>query len=203
MLLHRYADSNVAGFVWSYSFFINPDERSATYTLSVVYEGDDDPPQCPPAETIVDGVDLHERFSAMLEQLGVDESFVSRERVGEALAAISPDLASEFLGAAESLEARADAKREADIEHRKLVLEPFRNVIDSYVTSTPDTSTRGGGYQVSHRRVLTLFIEEYVLAHGLLPTGTHRIKLATGGFHYSGGLHDFTALPFASGAQIP
>lgn len=197
MLLFRYADSNMAGSVWAYSFFLTWDKRSDTYSLSMVPEGDDDPPHCPPVEAIKDGAELQERFSSMLQQLGVDESYVDRERVAEALAAISSQLANEFLSAEETLESRDQAEREADVERRKMLLTPFRTVIDAYVTSTPDSHTRAGGIRVSGRHFLKLFIEDYVLAHGHLPEGAHRIRVETGGLSYSGGLHDFTALRLA------
>lgn len=116
--------------------------------------------------------------------------------IAETIAIHDARLADQFRNAPELIEQRDEAARLASQDARDTQLKPFRGTIDRYVLQFSDAPLRfpGGGSYGTRRGWMKRYIEDYVIAHGLLPSGTHTIHVEVSGATYSGGTHEYSGL---------
>jgi hypothetical protein len=138
-----------------------------------------------------DATEIYSALAEMLEQAGCSLPDLDQNKIAAALGALDPALNSAFLAAPDDLEKREEQEIQAAELKRKETLKPFRAQIDRYVKRFSDQNLRlGWGTQQGWAK---RFIEDYVIAHGDLPTGKHKIEVA--GYH--GSEHDFTDMKTA------
>jgi len=183
-----FSDGNMAGYEWSWSFFASR-TTNGRFTLScrqTVQE--DEPMEIPPVAGLRDAAEIYEALSAMVDEAGWSLPDLDQKKIAVALSRLDPGLESAFLAAPKWIEEREEKKSEATARKRKQALAPFQVRIDAYVTRFSDQKLKFPW--PSQRTWAKRFIQEYVVTHGHLPTGKHRIEVA--GYH--GGEHDFSDL---------
>jgi hypothetical protein len=140
-----------------------------------------------------DGADIFDMVMHMSTFAGYfikDEELL---RIAEILTEIDINLGNQFRNGEELLEQRraiAETKSsKVELDH---ILMPFSATIDNYVRQFSNRRLRypTAGEYGTERVWARIFIENYILDHGQMPTGEHVIKLPG----YTGKLHDFTDL---------
>jgi hypothetical protein len=187
-ILH-FDDSNMAGFEWSWSFFLNK-TAGGRFTVSAKqtirkYSA----MRIAARRDLRDGVDVYEGLAAIVSEAGYSLADWDLQAISKKIAEIDATLVPEFLFGEELSEAREEQRRSEEKKYREDCLRPYREAIDRYVLRFSEIRR----YGPSARGAATLFIEDYVCKHGQLPTGVHRIELEKP-FGYHGGDHDFTPL---------
>lgn len=189
----RIEDENMAGYRWSYSFWLAR-SRGGSLTLSLRQSArGNERVRIEPASGLRDGVAVYEALVGMLVELGCEAVSTALEPVAAELERFGATLAAEFRNASSVLEQRDEDKRRAAEAGIQQTLTPYRPAIEAYVTRFSDEKLYypGSGYVYPSRRFwVRRFLEQYVLAHGKLPTGEHWIKVPG----YSGPSHDFSDL---------
>jgi hypothetical protein len=189
----RIDGSNMAGFVWCYSFRLSSARGSLlTLTLSQSARGEDRL-DVAPMTGLRTGVELYEALSDMLIKVGFSMMDQDVDAIAEEIEQVDSDIAIQFRNAPAELEAAAEAERQLKEAREHEALAPFVTRIEAYVSRFSDDKQYfpGAGHVYpSPRNWVRLFLKQYVLAHGKLPTGKHLISVKG----YSGGEHDFSDL---------
>ena len=185
------ADSNMAGDTWLWRYYICNDNGYFTLTGEQEVDGLIDL-SIEPVPNLKDGAEIYEALQAATSNYSYDLTEHDLMLVSDALKVFSGKLAGEFSRAEEILEARHEEQSRLEVVARARVLAPYRAIIDAYIARFSDAPLRypGGGSYGSSRVWAKLFIENYVMEHGHLPSGEHRIIV--GG--YNGSLHNFSDL---------
>jgi predicted DNA-binding protein YlxM (UPF0122 family) len=199
--LLSFADSNMSGYVWRWSFYLET-EGSGGYKLSceqLIIEGDEDDEEglfLASVSGLKRGADIYGALESLVSEAGYClEDFDLTEVAGN-IEEFNATLADQFKRGEELLERRERAARKrAEIERTKK-LDIFKKTIDEYVLRFSDTPLRypGGGSYGTQRIWARHFIEQYILDNGQLPTGEHKISATHRGSSYSGSTHDFSDL---------
>lgn len=191
--IFRIDDSNMAGFTWSYGFALSrAQDGSLTLTLSQSARGANRL-DVAPATDLRSGVDVYRAFSDMLSEAGHSIDNCDVHAIAEEIKLLAPDVGEQFRNAPADLEAAEEAECEATVAREQAILAPFAARIEAYVSRISDDKLYypGAGYVYpSRRHWMRVFLQQYVLARGELPTGRHYIKVQG----YSGGEHDFSDL---------
>ena len=188
----EFSDSNMAGYEWSWIFFINrtADHR---FTASGVQTATEGPIlRIPARRGLRDGAEIYAALAELVSEAGYELADYDLQEVAKKVGQVDPTLVSDFLNGETIIEERDEELARRSEEARKTLLQPFRKCIDEYVTQFNDTP--GRPYGPSARIAAKRFIEEYVIKHGSLPEGVHRVRLSGPPMGYSGGEHDFSGL---------
>jgi hypothetical protein len=185
-------DSNMAGDEWVWEFYAEKVENGLTVSCRHWIDGSD--PELPqdfdPVTGLRNGTDLYETIWGLLERAGCYElGDFDQDDIAENIAKIDPAAAEAFLQCPELLEQRIEAEEAKKAAEREMILRPYREIIDQYISRFDDKPLRypGGASYGTPRSWAKRFIEEYVIEDGHLPTGKHDIEVRG----YSGPAHDF------------
>jgi hypothetical protein len=197
LVLH---DSNMAGYSWRWCFYLERQE-DGRYALTgeqdeaVSFGPDGERTRDEQVETVApipdlrDGADVYEALATMLSDQGYSINNYDLGEIAQAISAVDPAAAEQFLHGEELLESRAGQGHEQAMAERDAALAPFRDKIDQYVCKLQET--RRLPFGVPRRTGVKQFMEDYVLTHGKLPTGKHRIETRLGWLSFSEAEHDF------------
>jgi hypothetical protein len=191
-----FSDSNMARSSWRWNFYLE-DEDGGAYRLSCQQViTDEEAMVIEPVLRLRRGADVYSALEAMLSEAGNALEENELASIAVKIAKLDKRLADQFERGPKLLERRdaAAAKRAAAHSHAKLA--QFRSTIDKYVLKFSDAPMRfaGGSSYGTQRKWAKSFIEQYVIENGLLPDGSHQIKVTVGGAGYSGATHDFSEL---------
>jgi hypothetical protein len=196
-MILSFSDNDMEGYEGRWEFYLQG-KRGGAYTLSCRHiPRGDEPVKIDLVNGLRNGIDVNDALHTMVfddasYSLGEDQL----QGIAEELAFLDPSLAEEFRQGQKLLEQRLENERQVAASERESKLRAYRDIIDKYVERFSDDPLRypGGGAYGTRRNWVRHFIEDYVLAHGRLPTGEHRIDVRIGGVGYSGGAHDFSDL---------
>jgi hypothetical protein len=184
-------DTNMAGFEWSYSFWLSRTrDRSLTLALKQSAKGADRL-HVDPEKGLKSGIDVYRALRSMLSEAGSSIDSCDPDSVARAIGLIDPVVAAEFRNGATAIESEEEEDEQEEYARRREIVAPFNSRIEAYVTrfSAERLHYPGAGeVYPSRRHWATKFIQEYVVAHGALPTGKHWIRVQG----YSGDEHDFS-----------
>ena len=184
-LLYRHTDSNMGGYSWEWVFFVSSDQ-DRTWSLSgkmtLLGFGDGDEPEVllvHPVQGIQDGIDLYDRFRSILgtHETGIDPDSVDLEQLTQNLEKVSLSLSEEFFQGLSTFEKREEENDERERERRRLLIEPFSSVIDDFLEQFSADRRK---YTGSIRGAIRIYIENYLVDHGELPTGLHDVSTVGG-----------------------
>ena len=192
LVILELSDSNMAGYEWSWIFSLNrtADRR---FTVSGVQTAREGPIlRIPARKGLRDGAEIYAALEELVSEASYRLADHDLQDIAKKVGEVDPTLVSDFLNGEAVTEERNEKLARRSEEARKILLRPFRKCIDEYVTQFNDAP--GRPYGPSRRIAAKRFIEEYVIQHGTLPEGTHRIHFSGPPMGYSGGEHDFSAL---------
>lgn len=192
-LIYKFSDSNMAGYSWSWEYYLTSPKRGRLTLTGRQIVSDDEPRRIDPRRGLRDGVDVYEALSAMIEEAGYSLAADDLPAIAREIVVLDADVAEQFSNGPELAEERGEVKKKQFADEREAILHPYREIIDNYVLKFSDDPLRYPGGMTTYgtrRGWAKLFIEDYVVANGRLPTGEHRIEIRG----YSGGSHDFSDL---------
>lgn len=195
-LILSFSDSNMAGYVWQWQFFLGR-TLDGTYELtSEQIVNEDEPREIDPKIGLRDGADVYEALQETLAEIGLSPDDFDLSATADKIANLDRAMADQFRFGPELLGERHAVEETIAAQDRDSILQPYREIIDRYVLKISDAPLRypGGGSYGNPRGWIKRFIEDYVVANGHLPTGEHQIVVQNGGSHYSGGTRDFSDL---------
>ena len=207
-LIYEFSDYNMAGSGWTWRYYLEQEE-DGSFTLFAEQTIDDDDPVyedeepwvIDPIRNLVSGKELYYAVQGFLSEVGAE--YLDPCDFKEGVASVDGRLGEQFRQIAEETEEEREEREWGEEEtaeakageEREQRLGPFRKTIDEYIVRFSETPIRypGGGTYGTRRGWAKKFIEEYVIEHGCLPNGEHKIRV-TGSSSYSGSSHDFTEL---------
>lgn len=184
--------ANMAGFEWTYEFWLSR-ARDRTLTLSLKQSAEEHHLDVEPATHLTTGVDVYRALHDVLSAAGYAIGDFDVEEIATRVADVDAGVAAELRTAARDIEAADDARQQSEKAREQAFLTPYETRIDAYVMRFSDEKLYypgAGRVYPSKRSWVKAFIRQYLLSHGVLPTGTHKIEV--GG--YGGGTADFSDL---------
>lgn len=178
---------------WTYTYWLSQaSDGSYSLSLEQMVMGDTELDlRVEPVHGLLTGSEVYDALSNMIGTIEGDEGNFTPAEVAAVIAVLNPELAEQFRRTPEERVVADAVVQQAEAERWQALLEPLQERIEAYVAAHfSDEKLRypGGGALPSRRYWARRFIEEYVAAHGHLPTGEHSIRV-TG---FSGGLHLFS-----------
>lgn len=200
ILLYEVRESNMAGYHWITRVHLAPTEgdplRLEVHTESV---GDDEEPWTTEVRGLDSALDLVRGIALALEEHGHGWTEPDLDVLAVRLESAAPEVAADLRAGAGRLMEIEDQEAARAAARRAEVLAPFRDRIRAYAApfSTEKLRVPGWGPGPVYpplRYWVTVFLEDYVVEHGRLPTGRHRLQARRNGVGYAGAMHDFGEL---------
>ena len=193
---------------YDWAIYLEP-HPDGTYSLSALQSVLDGETECDPIDPVGKlrgGAKLYDALVKLVLELGYAIDWTGGEplpngawdlsKIAARIAEVDPVLARQFRSTPGSREQRQQIKRARSARSWAAALRPHQEAIERYVQQFSDEPKRHLGIPYpSRRHWMRLFIENYVIAKGHLPTGMHDVMITTpAGDGYIGGQHDFTGL---------
>lgn len=182
----------MAGDVWSWKLWVSR-RKDGSFTVGARQTTVGEPGFSPPSLTrLRDGYSVLQALRSIMSEWHGELTDDQLQRIGIELRSLDLELAEDFEFAIEHEEEIEEGQLSLEANRRTRKLTPFRHQIDRYAENVEDY--RSAPYGISRRAMVKLYMENFVVEHGRLPSGLHRINVRTAGLSYSGGERDFTDL---------
>lgn len=176
----KVSDENIAGFKWSYSFWLEQGDDSS-YCLSFTQSPrSSEPVGISPVSGLRSGQALYEELDAMCGEVDCNLANMGIDEIVEILQDYDPVIAAQFQ---EAHHAAVGLPDDIPQSPRETALKRLDGALERYLERYNTLSRKNAGsarIYHSERQQVRQFIHDYYLEHGVLPTGTHTIPLPPG-----------------------